>query len=295
MKKLLSILIILLAFGQAMAFPPSPPSSGGSTTVVDALTSTSSTSALSAGQGKILNDGKAPAAVHTYGLESAKPATCTAGQGTYFATNTNGGTLYFCDSTNHWTAFWALGADGTYQWNVLNNTTFTPTASTYGMAFVGGVPKFIINGTKFSPAYSADGSPVTDPASIATAQTLTNKTFTGETYPTYASTGTTDQGTKNINIDGASYGDYLYSPLAGTAGTYTPVITSAPGSGNVRYITLTLGGGTNGITTITWTNVDTIGGTMATAVTATKFSHYACKIPASGHAQCAVIGENKDY
>jgi hypothetical protein len=130
----------------------------------------------------------------------------------------------------------------------------------------------------------------------ATTGACTNRTDAiVESCPTYASTGTTDQGTKNINIDGASYCDYLYSPLAGTAGVYTPVITAAPGSGKVRFITLTIGGGTNGVGTITWTNVDTIGGTMATSVTATKYSHYACKIPASGHAQCAVIGENKDY
>jgi len=140
-------------------------------------------------------------------------------------------------------------------------------------------------------------SPGTTPANkkVTVNNLFKNRTITGNDYPAYASSGTTDQGTKNINIDGAAYSDYLYSPLAGTAGVYTPVITSAPGSGNVRYITLTIGGGTNGVGTITWTNVDTIGGTMATSVTAGKFSHYACRIPASGNAKCAVVGENKDY
>ena len=122
----------------------------------------------------------------------------------------------------------------------------------------------------------------------------TNGTLTGPAFAAYASSGTTDQGTKNINIDGASYSDYTYSPLAGTAGVYTPVITSAPGAG-VRYINLHLGGGTNGITTVTWTNVDAMGPALATSVTASKYNHYACIIPTSGHAKCSIIAEASTY
>lgn len=109
--------------------------------------------------------------------------------------------------------------------------------------------------------------------------------------PKYASSGTTDQGTKNINIDGVSYCSYLYSPLAGTAATYTPVITAAPASGYVKTIKLTIGGGTNG-STITWTNVDAVGTALGTTVTATKYSHYVCEIPTSGHALCGIVAEN---
>ena len=136
------------------------------------------------------------------------------------------------------------------------------------------------------------------PLSTATAGKGTygaNPALAGETYAAYASSGTTDQGTENINIDGASYSRYLYSPLAGTAAVYTPVITSAPGAGTVRYIELVLGGGTNGVTTITWTNVDAIGTAFATSVAASKYNHYGCMIPTSGHAQCAIIAEGSTY
>ena len=57
-KILLAVFLVFVLANLAWAAPgvTSPP--GSATTVVDALTSTSSTSALSAGQGKVLNDGK---------------------------------------------------------------------------------------------------------------------------------------------------------------------------------------------------------------------------------------------
>jgi hypothetical protein len=110
----------------------------------------------------------------------------------------------------------------------------------------------------------------------------------GATYPSYSTTSYTS--TQNINIDGLTYTDYTYGPGTGTAGAYTTVITSGPSSG-VRYITMTLVGGTNGITTITWTNVTAIGAALATSVTATKKSTYVCVIEASS-ARCKAVAEN---
>jgi hypothetical protein len=129
---------------------------------------------------------------------------------------------------------------------------------------------------------------------IPATRTFTTPIIVGDSYPTYVSTGTTDQGTKNIVIDGLSYSRYLYSPLAGTAATYTPVITSPPAAGKVRYIELVIGGGTNG-STITWTNVDALGTAFATTVATGKYSHYACMIPESGHAQCKIVSEGGTY
>jgi hypothetical protein len=103
--------------------------------------------------------------------------------------------------------------------------------------------------------------------------------------PTYSSTST---GTGNVNIDGASYCDYHYADGA-SAVTYTPVITAPPGAG-VRYITLTIGGG-SGVVTKTWTNV-TFWGTAGSAASITnKFDHYCCIVPASGNAICSIIAE----
>jgi hypothetical protein len=124
--------------------------------------------------------------------------------------------------------------------------------------------------------------------------TLTNGTGlpvgTGILSAAYSSSGTTDQGTKNINIDGAAYARYAYGPGTGTAGTYTTVITAGPSSGE-RYIFLDLVGGTNGIGTITWTNVTAIGAALGASVTATKTSSYAC-IVATSTARCKVVAEN---
>ena len=123
--------------------------------------------------------------------------------------------------------------------------------------------------------------------------TLTNKTETNakEIGPSYATVSGTSQGTGNINIDGASYSDYNYSNGASTA-TYTPVITSAPASGYVRYITLTVGcGSCAGVITMTWTNVSWIGTAGAATTTTNKSSTYACKIPSSGNALCSIVAE----
>ena len=51
-------------------------------------------------------------------------------------------------------------ADGSRELCLGNNTTYTPTASTYGFAYVAGLPKFNIYGTKYSPIYSPDATPL---------------------------------------------------------------------------------------------------------------------------------------
>ena len=104
---------------------------------------------------------------------------------------------------------------------------------------------------------------------------------------------TTTQGTGNINIDGLSYDDYNVSYVTdGTAATYTPVITSAPSSGQIRYVTITFGSASStNTTTLTWTNVDAIGSALGTSIAATKRNTYVCIIPASGHAKCAIVAE----
>ena len=105
----------------------------------------------------------------------------------------------------------------------------------------------------------------------------------------YGTVTSTDTGTGNLNIDGVSYADYNYSNGA-SAATYTPVITSAPASGKIRYITLTLGGGA-GVVTLTATNITWIGTAGAAATTTNKKSTYACMIPSSGNALCKIVAE----
>ena len=133
-------------------------------------------------------------------------------------------------------------------------------------------------------------TPASNLTGISDAQTLTNKTMTGDVCPTYTTASRT--GTQNINIDGASYCDYTFGPGSGTAGAYTTIFTSPPGAGKVRNITLTLVGGTNGITSITWTGVTAIGSALATSVTATKTSVYACIIDTGSAARCKAVAEN---
>ena len=183
-----------------------------------------------------------------------------------------------------------LGSTATFSTTAGVTYTLCGTSCTFLSSTTSGVQTFLT-----TPLSANFFSMVTDETGSGAVVGGTNPTITGPAYAAYASSGTTDQGTKNINIDGASYSRYLYSPLAGTAAVYTPVITSAPGAGTVRYIELVLGGGTNGVTTITWTNVDAIGTAFATSVAATKYSHYACMIPTSGHAQCAIIAEGSTY
>ena len=121
---------------------------------------------------------------------------------------------------------------------------------------------------------------------IKTSVGLTTPSLTGPTYPTYSSTSTA---TGNINIDGVSYSDYNFSNGSSTA-TYTPVITAAPGAGNVRFVLLTVGGG-SGVCTMTWTNITWMGTAGAAATTTNKKSTYACKIPSSGNALCSIVAE----
>ena len=99
----------------------------------------------------------------------------------------------------------------------------------------------------------------------------------------------TSTGTGNINLDGTAASDYNYNNGSGTA-TYTPIFTTLPSSGQVRYITATFGGG-SGVDTMTWTNVNWIGATGAAATTTTKKSTYACIIRYSTGAFCKIVQE----
>lgn len=98
----------------------------------------------------------------------------------------------------------------------------------------------------------------------------------------------TTQGTGNINLDGVSAADYNYSNGA-SAATYTPVFTSLPASGKVRYVTATFGGGA-GVDTMTWTNCTWIGTAGAAATITNKKSTYAFLIRSTG-AMCRVVEE----
>jgi hypothetical protein len=110
-------------------------------------------------------------------------------------------------------------------------------------------------------------------------------TFIGENYTSIVSTSTS---TGNINLDGVSASNYEYSNGSSTA-TYTPIFTSRPSSGLVRYITLTVGGG-SGVDTMTWTNVTWMGTTGASTTTTNKKSSYACIIDSS-ITRCSIIAE----
>ena len=128
-------------------------------------------------------------------------------------------------------------------------------------------------GTGAAPVYSANPSVTSVTTVSADAETSITSTTTG---------------TGNINLDGVSASDYNYSNGSSTA-TYTPVFTSLPSSGYVRYITATFGGG-SGVDTMTWTNVNWIGTTGAAATTTNKKSTYACILRSSG-AWCKIVQE----
>ena len=147
------------------------------------------------------------------------------------------------------------------------------------------VPNAVTGATDCVAGVRANGTGYGDWAVVS------NPELIGETYLGYTTTSWTS--TQNINIDGASYADYNYSPGTGTAGAWTTVITSPPSGAQVRYITLNLGGGTNGAT-VTWTGVSFMGASGSTTVTASKFNHYACKITASA-AFCSIIAEGSTY
>lgn len=138
--------------------------------------------------------------------------------------------------------------------------------------------------------HAPDGNSVFD--ALALKAPVASPTFTGTTTlpdspscPTYASTSTA---TGNINIDGAAYCDYNFADGA-TAVTYTPVITVPPASGKVRYVTLTLGGG-SGVVTITSTNITWMD-TAPTVTTTNKKSTFVCIIPNTGNAICKIVKE----
>jgi hypothetical protein len=56
-----------------------------------------------------------------------------------------------------------VGSDGTYGVKVLNNTTYSPDASTYGWYYVGGVPYFNVNGTGAASLYAGGSIPSLTP------------------------------------------------------------------------------------------------------------------------------------
>ena len=163
--------------------------------------------------------------------------------------------------------------------------TFPGTSNTILASTASGVQTFLT-----TPSSANFASMITDETGTGAVVLGTNPVLTGPNYATYASTSTA---TGNINIDGASYNDYWFNNTS-TAATYTPVITSAPAANTVRYVTLHVGGGT-GVDTMTWTNVDFMGPAGAAATTTSKYSHYACIIPASGHAKCSIIAEASTY
>jgi hypothetical protein len=104
----------------------------------------------------------------------------------------------------------------------------------------------------------------------------------------YTSITSAVTGTGNINLDGTAAADYNYNNGA-SAATYTPVFTTLPSSGKVRYITFTFGGGA-GVITKTWTNVNWIG-SAGSAVTITNLKDtYACILRSTG-AWCTAVYE----
>lgn len=134
-------------------------------------------------------------------------------------------------------------------------------------------------------------------AAITVARTDAGQTFTGVNIFTspeligeyYDSITVTNQGTGNILLDGTTAADYNYNNGA-SAATYTPIFSTLPASGKVRYITFAFGGGA-GVITKTWTNVTWIG-TAGSAVTITnKYDHYACILRYSTGAFCSIVAE----
>jgi hypothetical protein len=112
-KIIIAILSIFFTFGTASAIPPMP-----------------------AGIGSGLP--------YSAGIAANLPGSCSA-PAIYYATDT--GAYYQCGSDGTFAlSSVPNAADGSRQLLMGNNSTFSPTASTYGLVFVAGVPKFIVNG-----------------------------------------------------------------------------------------------------------------------------------------------------
>ena len=147
--------------------------------------------------------------------------------------------------------------DGERWVRMTSNTTGTPGASQNGYGFLNNV--FVVYENAVKRELPSDNSIVS-----------------------------TTTATGNINLDGVSASNYEYSN-GSTAATYTPVFTSLPGTGKIRWVTATFGGG-SGVCTMTWTNVAWIGTAGAAATTTNKKSTYACRVKSTG-AECVVVAE----
>jgi hypothetical protein len=185
----------------------------------------------------------------------------------------------------------ALGADGTYLKS--NGASAAPTFATptgsgdvLAPSSIGAPGNIVIFGADKN--HLADGGTpltltATTPIDLTTGViSLQHKLYNGTSTGTPTSTG-------NINIDGLSYSVYAFNNGSSTA-TYTPVITSPPTSGIVRYITLIVGGG-SGVDTLTWTNVTFMGTSGSSTTTTNKQSRYACEIRHTGNALCSIVAE----
>jgi hypothetical protein len=210
-------------------------------------------------------------------------------------------------------------ADGSRELLLGNNTTYTPTASTYGMAYVGGLPKFNINATKYSPTYSADTTPIIFTTGGSTARTITvpdaaitlaridaGQTFTGvnnftspvlttpeligEQYDVVTQSPTST-GTVTINLNTTSKA--IITPGTATQ-TDTLAFSNVASSGKVKYVRIQIITDASHTVTVVWptTNVSWIAGTSGTlsALTASKRYEYVCEVE-STNVYCMILAE----
>jgi|GEM_PF-5880967 hypothetical protein len=135
----------------------------------------------------------APATTITAGADASK-GNCTDGAAFYYGTDTH--ILYHCSATNTWTQVYGVGADGSYQMTITNNTAIAPTASANQLYPEANVWKAVQNGTESSVCIGPTAGQVTftgptqarsyalpDAGSLTLAtltgsETLTNKTLT---------------------------------------------------------------------------------------------------------------------
>ncbi|MFA6315617.1 MAG: hypothetical protein WC648_04610 [Candidatus Paceibacterota bacterium] len=135
----------------------------------------------------------APAATLTAGADASK-GNCTDGAAFYYGTDTH--ILYHCSATNTWTQVYGVGADGSYQMTITNNTAIAPTASANQLYPEANIWKVVQDGVEASVCIGPTAGQVTftgptqarsyalpDAGSLTLAtltgsETLTNKTLT---------------------------------------------------------------------------------------------------------------------